>query len=129
MAVSPERRKHLADQRRRRTGVERGVRAALESSFPGGIPDDVLEAVCAVPLALVEEVGRLERACREMHDGIHLIAEGAAERFLEGHRICAKQVQEHAATLKLKSQVVDFLLQDHFRSEEMLKDGAHGNTR
>ena len=116
--VSPERKQFLADQRRRRAGVERGIRAALESSFPGGIPDEVLEAVCAVPLALVQEVGRLEKVCREMHDGIHLIAEGAAERFLEGHRTCAGQVREHAATLKLKSQVVDFLLQDHLRSAE-----------
>lgn len=95
---------------------EAAVRQVLDEHFPAGIPDDLIQQVCRIQNKLIKEMTQNEKVIREMHDGIHRLAEEAAGRWVDGFRTCADQIRAFAAELNLSPAMVDSLLRNDQRS-------------
>lgn len=110
-----ERRRLRALEEDRRIRNEAAVRRVLDEYFPAGIPDDLIQRVCRIQNDLIREMTKNEKVIREMHDGVHRLAEEAAGRWLDGFHACADQVRTHAAEANLSPVVVDSLLRNDQR--------------
>lgn len=112
-------RKRLREMdQQKRLKSEKAVRLVLDDHFPGGAPEDLLERICLIQNGLIKEIVLLEKVVREMHDGIHLVAEGAAERWIEGFEECARQVRAYGEELDLPGETIDSLLRNQVRRKE-----------
>lgn len=110
-----ERRRLRELDERSRIQNEAAVRTVLDEYFPAGIPEDLIERVCLIQNELIKEITRNEKTVRELHDGVHRLAEEAAGRWLDGFRACADQVRVFATEMNLSPAVVDSLLRDDHR--------------
>lgn len=113
-----ERKRLAAMSQRMRIDNERSVRLILDEYFPEGIPADLLERICTIQNGLVREVVSLEKATREMHDGINRIKNEADQRWVDGFNECAQQVRTHAEELGVSEPVVNSLLRNQVRMQE-----------
>jgi hypothetical protein len=113
-----ERRRLLELERSMRMDNERAVRLILDEYFPAGIPDDLLERICAVQNRLIKNATQDAKTIREMHDGINRIADEAAQREVDGFNECASQVRRFGAELGLAPTVIDSLLRNQVRGDE-----------
>lgn len=114
------------DQRLRVNG-EREVRLLLDEFFPAGAPEGLLERICQGRNRLVKDIVSLEKACREMHDGINRIKNEADQRWVDGFDECARQVRSHADGLGVSPPVVDSLLRNHTPVQERRREEAERN--
>lgn len=103
---------------RLRIQTEAAIRTVLDEYHQAGIPDDLIERICLIQNGLIKQVVSREKVIREMHDGVHRLAEEAAGRWMDGFQSYADQVRTHAAELNLSSAVVDSLLRNDPRQSE-----------
>lgn len=116
-------RKRLQEMdQRKRLANEAAIRLVLDEFYPAGVADELIERICQIQNRLIKETVRNEKIIREMHDGIHLVAEGAAQRWLDGFHECADQVRGYAAELGLAPVVVDSLLRNDARTKETSRE-------
>jgi hypothetical protein len=110
-----ERRRLRELEENRRIRSEAAVQAALGEYHPQGIPDGLLQRICGMQNELIRETVQNEKVIREMHDGVHRIAEEAVGRWLDGFRTCADQIRMFADELDLSPAVVNSLLRNDQR--------------
>jgi hypothetical protein len=108
-----ERRRLQELEQRKRMQNEAAVRLVLDSFFPAGVPDELIERICRIQNHLIKEVTLNERVIRELHDGINRIGNEAAQREVNGFDECARQVRTHGEELGLSEKVIDSLLRNH----------------
>jgi len=101
-----------------RIRAEQSIRTVLDRHHPEGIPADLVEGICGIANRLIRKIALLEKVIREMHDGVHKIAEEAAWRDVAGYKECARQVREHGEELGLSPEVLDSLLRNLVAMEE-----------
>lgn len=105
-----ERERRLRKARRREIAeLERRMREEGERALSGA-PDDIAKRVLIGWNSLVRRLVSLEKATRELHDGINRIASEADQRWLDGFSERGSQVKENADKLGLPQEVVDILL-------------------
>lgn len=86
------------------------VREVLDRYFPGGAPAGFLIALQRTSQPLIEEVGRLEKAVKEMHDGVHVLAEEAAQRWVDGFTDCEQKVRARAVEAGMTPDQIETIL-------------------
>lgn len=126
--ASRARRRHFQEMDQNlRVSAEREVRLLLDEFFPSGAPEGLLERICRAQNRFIKDIVNLEKAVRDMHDGLHSIAEGAAQREVDGFNECARQVRAHAEELGVSEPVVNSLLRNQvarLEAEQHEKDRA-----
>lgn len=138
MSVTGEEFARQRAERRRLRGLEElkqresedAVRAALAEYYPDGIPEGLMQRICLIQNRLIKEISQNEKVIREMHDGVHRLAEEVAERWMDGFHTHADQVRIHAAELNLHPDIVDSLLRnDSRRGDESREERNEAASR
>jgi ribonucleotide reductase alpha subunit len=86
------------------------VREVMNRYFPAGTPAGFLVALQHTSQPLIDEVGRLEKAVKEMHDGVHVLAEEAAQRWVDGFNECEQKVRSRAAEAGMTPEQIEAIL-------------------
>lgn len=97
-------------KRVRRAHADARVREVLDRYFPQGTPAGFLIALQRTSQPLIDEVGRLEKVVKEMHDGVHVLAEEAAQRWVDGFNECENKVRARAAEAGMTPDQIEAIL-------------------
>lgn len=105
-----ERRRVEEIKERWRERTDGRVREVLNTYFPGGAPAGFLVALQRASQPLIDEVGTLEKVVKEMHDGVHVLANEAAQRWLDGFNECEQKVRARAAEAGMTPDQIEAIL-------------------